>query len=79
MRLSEVVPWGRSLIEYKKMFSLSDSDLGKKILGCGDGPACFNSELSKVGGKIISIQFNGESRSKPLMKRINVDKPPEMI
>lgn len=62
MKLSEVVPWGRSLIEYKEMFLLSDSDLGKKILGCGDGPACFNSELSRIGGKVISIdpiyQFN---------------------
>ncbi|MBU3917157.1 SAM-dependent methyltransferase, partial [bacterium] len=55
MELSEVVPWGRSLNEYKKMFSLSSDDLRKKILGCGDGPACFNAELSADGGNITSI------------------------
>ena len=64
MDLSKVVPWGRSLNEYKEIFSLSTSDLGKKILGCGDGPACFNAELSCNGGNVISIdpiyQFNEE-------------------
>ncbi len=33
MELSKVVPWGRSLNEYSKMFSLSEDDLKKKILG----------------------------------------------
>jgi len=37
------------------MFSLSDDDLKKKILGCGDGPACFNAEVSNSGGNIISV------------------------
>jgi len=64
MELENVVPWGRSLSEYKVMFSLSDSDFDKKILGCGDGPACFNAELSKTGGNVISIdpiyQFDAE-------------------
>jgi hypothetical protein len=48
MELSKVVPWGRTFKEYKKMFSLSESDLKKTILGCGDGPACFNAELTKL-------------------------------
>ena len=64
MELSKVLPWGRSLNEYKEMFSLSDNDLKKNILGCGDGPACFNAELSKVGNNVVSIdpiyQFNTE-------------------
>ena len=55
MKLSEVVPWGRSFSEYRAMFSLSDSDLNRKILGCGDGPACFNAELSKASGNVISV------------------------
>jgi len=62
MELLEVVPWGRSFKEYREMFSLSDSDLEKTILGCGDGPACFNAELTKIGGSIVSVdpiyQFN---------------------
>lgn len=64
MELSEVVPWGRSLSEYKEMFLLSSDDLRKKILGCGDGPACFNTELSAKGGNVTSIdpiyQFSPE-------------------
>ena len=27
MRLKEVVPWGRSLGEYRRMFALADADL----------------------------------------------------
>ncbi len=64
MELSKVVPWGRSLNEYREMFLLSGNDLEKKILGCGDGPACFNAELSRTGGNVISVdpiyQFNAE-------------------
>lgn len=52
--LDKVVPWGRSFDEYVAMFSLSKSDLAGSILGCGDGPASFNSILTKRGGKIIS-------------------------
>jgi len=53
--LSEVVPWGRSFDEYVAMFSLSPAELKQKILGCGDGPASFNSTLSSLGGSIVSV------------------------
>jgi hypothetical protein len=53
--LNKVVPWGRSYQEYLAMFALSDADLQLRILGCGDGPASFNAELTQRGGKIISI------------------------
>jgi hypothetical protein len=33
------------------MFSLSDSDLEQRILGCGDGPASVNAELHALGAK----------------------------
>ena len=55
MELKSVVPWGRKLDEYKEMFSLSNIDLERKILGCGDGPASFNSELAEFGGNVVSI------------------------
>ncbi|EIC29136.1 hypothetical protein Metal_1339 [Methylomicrobium album BG8] len=55
MELSSVIHWGRSLSEYKAMFSLSNHDLGKKILGCGDGPASFNAELTEQNGHVISV------------------------
>jgi hypothetical protein len=55
MKLKNIVPWGRSLKEYKEIFSLTENDFLKSILGCGDGPASFNAELSAQGGKIVSI------------------------
>jgi hypothetical protein len=54
-QLSEIVPWGRSFEEYVAMFALSEDDLSKRILGCGDGPASFNCELTKCGGTAISV------------------------
>ena len=46
------------------MFLLSESDLNKTILGCGDGPACFNAEWTQLGGKVVSAdpvyQFSPE-------------------
>lgn len=53
--LEQIVPWGRSLDEYIDMFSLTDSELGQRIVGCGDGPASFNAELTQRGGHVISI------------------------
>jgi hypothetical protein len=55
MKLEEVVPWGRTLAEYRSMFSLSETDLNTKILGCGDGPASFNAEMTELGHSVVSI------------------------
>ncbi len=55
MQLQDIVPWGRSFEEYRDMFLLTDADLQKSILGCGDGPAAFNAELTKAGGKVVSV------------------------
>jgi len=52
---TEVVPWGRSCEEYVRMFDLDARDLGARILGCGDGPASFNAELTRRGGSVVSI------------------------
>lgn len=64
MKLNEVVPWGRTLEEYKLMFALSDADLKIEILGCGDGPASFNAEMTELGHSVVSIdplyQFSTE-------------------
>ncbi len=53
--LDKVVPWGRSYDEYLRMFALTENDLSRRILGCGDGPASFNAELSQRGGQVVSI------------------------
>lgn len=64
MKLNQIVPFGRSLKEYQRMFALSTEDLPKRILGVGDGPASFNAEGTKQGYDITSIdpiyQFDGE-------------------
>lgn len=71
VKLEKVVPFGRTLDEYIKIFDLSESDLSKRILGVGDGPASFNAQATKMGGKVTSIdpiyQFNGEE----ILQRFN--------
>lgn len=52
--LETVVPWGRSFGEYRRMFALTDSDLRGRILGCADGPASFNAEMTAAGGTVTS-------------------------
>jgi hypothetical protein len=52
--LSSVVPWGRSYDEYCRMFALTEADLAARILGCGDGPASFNAEATRLGGHVVS-------------------------
>ena len=54
MRLSRTVPWGRSMQEYELMFDLSESDRMGRMLGCGDGPASFNAEMTARGCSVIS-------------------------
>lgn len=62
--LANVIPWGRNLTEYKSMFGLSVSDLDKRIISFGDGPASFNCEMTMLGKSVISIdpiyQFSEE-------------------
>lgn len=53
--LDKVVPWGRSYDEYIRMFGLTEGDLELRVLGCGDGPAAFNSALSKCGSNVVSV------------------------
>ncbi|WP_427159299.1 SAM-dependent methyltransferase [Aliinostoc sp. HNIBRCY26] len=55
MQLEQVVPFGRSLDEYVKMFNLTDADLQKSILSVADGPASFNAEGTRQGYRIKSI------------------------
>jgi len=49
-----VVPWGRSLDEYRKMFALTPEDLRGRIIDCASGPASFNAEATGAGHQVIS-------------------------
>jgi len=55
MKLDDVVPFGRSLAEYRAMFALTDADLDTPIAGIADGPASFNAEMTGLGGRVVSI------------------------
>ena len=55
MQLDQVVPFGRSLDEYIKLFNLTPEDLQKSILSVADGPASVNAEGTRLGYRIKSI------------------------
>jgi hypothetical protein len=55
MQLEKVVPFGRSLDEYQRMFNLSPASLNQSILGAGDGPASFNAEMAALGKSVVSV------------------------
>ena len=52
--IDNVYPWGRSLDEYRRMFALSEADLSLDVLAVADGPASFNAELTRLGGRATS-------------------------
>lgn len=70
--LDKVVPWGRRLSEYQEMFGLSYQDLrDNKIISFGDGPASFNTEGTKKGGHIISVDPIYQFSVTEIKNRIN--------
>jgi hypothetical protein len=52
--INSAYPWGRSFDEYRRMFRLTDEDLGRRILGCADGPASFNTKMHRLGRRVVS-------------------------
>lgn len=68
--LEKVVPWGRSFDEYVAMFALSRTDLQKRLLGCGDGPASFNAMLTGQGGQVLSLDPLYRFSREDIRKRI---------
>ncbi len=63
VKLQQVVPFGRSLDEYRRIFNLTEADWQRRIIGVGDGPASFNAEATALGASILSVdpiyQFSG--------------------
>jgi hypothetical protein len=54
LTLDQIVPWGRSLEEYIRMFGLTERDRQQSILDCGGGPASFNAEMTRQGSSVIT-------------------------
>lgn len=70
--LQEVVPWGRSLEEYRHMFSLTDDELlTKSIISFGDGPADFNGQVTRLGGSVLSVDPIYSFTASELKERID--------
>lgn len=72
--LKSVVPWGRTLAEYQKMFDLTPAELKLKLLSVGDGPASFNAELSSLQGNVTSIDPVYQFSAPEIQQRINETK-----
>lgn len=70
MKLSSVVPWGRTMAEYRQMFSLTEYDCKQRIVGVGDGPASFNAEMTDLGYSVISVDPIYQFTAKTLKYRI---------
>ena len=72
IKLETIVPWGRSLSEYVAMFDLTATDLSRKILDCGGGPASFNAEMTRHGYSVISCdpiyQFTADEISQRIQE-----------
>ena len=72
--LSSVVPWGRTLKEYKTMFALGEDDLKKLIASFGDGPASFNVEMTNLKNNVTSFDPIYQFTKEQLISRIEETK-----
>jgi SAM-dependent methyltransferase len=54
IQLKTIVPWGRCLSEYVRMFNLTPPDKAKTILDCGAGPASFAAEMTQQGYCVLA-------------------------
>lgn len=72
--LKNTVPWGRNLDEYISMFNLTKTDLDKRIISFGDGPASFNTEMTKRSKSVVSIDPIYRFTRSELEKRIDETK-----
>ena len=72
MILNSIVPWGRNLYEYLGMFNLTKNEIkNSQILGCGDGPASFNAEVTALGGSVVSIDPTYQFTTEQIASRID--------
>lgn len=57
------------------MFDLSPQDLRGPILGCGDGPASFNSEATRRGTEVVSVDPMDRFSAEELRSRVTETAP----
>ncbi|WP_159783325.1 SAM-dependent methyltransferase [Sodalinema gerasimenkoae] len=78
LTLKQVVPWGRSLADYRQMFALTDKDLETSILDCAGGPSSFNAEATAQGTSVISCDPIYQFSVEEIQQRIQ-DTYPQII
>jgi len=78
LKLENVVPWGRSLEEYSRMFHLTERDLQLTILDCASGPASFNAEMTAKGYKVVSCDPLYQFTAEEIAKRVQEAYPAVM-
>ena len=61
------------------MFRLTEDDLHKTILGCGDGPASFNAELTELGGRCVSVDPIYQFTAEQIRTRIHTTFPDAIL
>jgi hypothetical protein len=71
VKLDSVVPFGRSLNEYQRMFQLSPDDMECEILDIAGGPASFNAEMAQLGHAVTSIDPLYEFSGQEIQKRFD--------
>lgn len=76
--LDSIVPLGRSMEEYRAMFALTDRNLGASILGCADGPASFNAEMTARGRRVVSLDPLYRYMAEEIRARIDATFPEVM-
>lgn len=69
MKLDDVVPFGRSFDEYRRIFALTGEDLDKKIISVADGPAGFNATMKKRGKIVTSVDPLYEFSAEDIKRR----------
>lgn len=75
LTLEKVVPWGRSLVEYQRMFVLTPADLQRRIIDCGAGPASFNAEMTEQGYSVVSCDPIYQFAAAEIAQRIDETYP----
>jgi hypothetical protein len=71
VKLDNIVPFGRSLTEYQRMFQLSPNDMEREILDIAGGPASFNAEMAQLGHAVTSIDPIYEFSGQEIQKRFD--------
>jgi hypothetical protein len=55
LQLDQIVPLGRSAMEYHMMFDLTSFESDATIVDCGAGPSSLNAELTLKGRQVVSV------------------------